>query len=273
MRLSISNFAWNPELDEAVAACLNSFGVSAIDIAPGKYFSDLEKITTGDINKIAEWWHQKNIDIVGMQGLLFGAPGLNIFGDKKSQDALIKRLESICRIGRILRATRLVFGSAKNRDRSGLSDSEAFDIAVPFFKRLGDVAGKYDVVVCLEPNPPLYGANFMTTFTETANIVKAVDCDTIKMQLDIGACAINQEDINDHLAQNSHLIGHIHASEPQLLPLGSGGVDHSVSGAAIHRYLPHHIVTIEMLTANYKNPLAIIGSAVEHALKYYMIED
>lgn len=39
MRLAISNIAWEPAEDDAIASLLQRYGIDAIDIAPGKYFS------------------------------------------------------------------------------------------------------------------------------------------------------------------------------------------------------------------------------------------
>ena len=68
-----------------------------------------------------------------MQSLLFGTSGLNLFGTSEVQQAMLRHLTAICRIGAGLGATRLVFGSPKNRDRTGLTDKAALEIAVPFF--------------------------------------------------------------------------------------------------------------------------------------------
>ncbi|MFD1693389.1 sugar phosphate isomerase/epimerase family protein [Azotobacter chroococcum] len=78
------------------------------------------------------------------------------------------------------------------------------------------------MLICLEPNPSCYGANFMTTSVETARVVREVAHPFIGMQLDTGALSINGEDPEAVLRDSSSLIGHIHASEPDLLPLGDG---------------------------------------------------
>ena len=68
------------------------------------------------------------------------------------------------------------------------------DMAVPFFRRLGDIAQNFGVVICLEPNPTCYGANFMTTSAETAQVVEQIAHPAVRMQLDTGALTINGED-------------------------------------------------------------------------------
>jgi sugar phosphate isomerase/epimerase len=258
MRLAISNIAWDVAEDELMMQLLKKYHIDAIDIAPGKYFSDPVNTSNQDIIRVRQLWEKQGIEITGMQALLFGTTGLNLFGPTASQEAMLKHLEAVCRIAAGLGATRLVFGSPKNRNRSSLSDEEALAIAVPFFKHLGEIAQSHGVVICLEPNPPCYGANFMTTSEETVNVVMTVAHPAIKMQLDIGALTINSEDVAVVLKHHAHLIGHIHASEPDLVPLSDGKSDHVYAHAALAKTLPHHVVSIEMLaTQNEPHPISI----------------
>lgn len=269
MKLAISNIAWDPREDQAVAQLLERFAVDAIDIAPGKYFPEPAKATAVDINRVKTWWSERGIAIIGMQALLFGTTGLNVFGSAQSQAELLAHLSHVCRIGGGLGATRLVFGSPKNRDRSGLDDEQMLAAAVAFFHQLGDIAQANGVIVCLEPNPTCYGANFMTTSIETADVVRAVAHPAIRMQLDTGALTINAEDPLQVLDDCSVLIGHIHASEPDLLPLGDGGTSHLVMAAAIERHLPQHLVSIEMVATKDEAHLIAIERALTVATAAY----
>ncbi|MCU1716338.1 sugar phosphate isomerase/epimerase family protein [Pseudomonas sp. 5P_3.1_Bac2] len=271
MRLAISNIAWDTTEDEAVAALLQRFAVDAIDIAPGKYFPEPAKATNGDITQVKDWWAERGIEITGMQALLFGTTGLNVFGSIESQAALLTHLAAICRIGAGLGATRVVFGSPKNRDRSGLSDSRALDMAISFFRQLGDIAQACGVIICLEPNPACYGANFMTTNAETADVVKRVAHMSIRMQLDTGALTINGENPLVVLNDCAPLIGHVHASEPDLLPLGDGGTEHGQMAAALRQYLPMHVVTIEMVATKDESHVVSIERALQVATQHYRL--
>ena len=113
MRLAISNIAWDISEDTSVAKLLGKFDVDAVDVAPGKYFPDPVSARYEDIAKVRQWWADHGIEITGMQSLLFGTTGLNVFGDTKSQQAMLEHLRAVCRIGAGLGATRLVFGSPK----------------------------------------------------------------------------------------------------------------------------------------------------------------
>jgi sugar phosphate isomerase/epimerase len=272
MRLAISNIAWDPAEDSVIASLLRRCQVDAIDIAPGKYFPDVTRATDEDISRVKHWWGERQIEITGMQALLFGTSGLNVFGAAEVQDALIRHLTAVCRVGAKLGATRLAFGSPRNRDRTGLSDPETMDVAVPFFRRLGDIAQSFDVVICLEPNPTCYGANFMTSSAETARVVRGTAHPSVKMLLDTGALTINAEDPVTVLQDCAQIIGHIHASERDLLPLGDADTDHGRVVAALMAHLPDHVVSIEMLATKNEPHDVSIGRALNVALQYYRHE-
>lgn len=269
MRLAISNIAWDIAEDISVAKLLGKFRIDAIDVAPGKYFPNPANVKDEDIANVRRWWADHGIEITGMQALLFGTTGLNVFGDCKSKEAMLEHLRAVCRIGAGLGATRLVFGSPKNRDRSGLSDAQALEQAVSFFQRLGDAAQEHGVIVCLEPNPTQYGANFMTSSAETAYVVTAVGHSAIRMQFDTGAITINGESPEAVLESGGRLIGHVHASEPDLLPLGNGGTDHRLMHKALRHYLPQHVVSIEMVATKEKPHLNSIERALSCAVECY----
>jgi D-psicose/D-tagatose/L-ribulose 3-epimerase len=138
-----------------------------------------------------------------------------------------------------------------------------------FFRALGDAAAQYGVIICLEPNPPLYGANYMTTSAETAAVVRKVAHPAIRMQLDSGALAINGEDAAIVVADCADLIGHIHASEPNLVPVGDGGSDHARVFSAIEIALKDHLVCIEMVATANEPHLQSIARAVAATIGYY----
>lgn len=269
MRLAISNIAWDAAEDEAVCQLLQQHGLDAIDVAHSKYFQHPDMASTSDIHRVRDWWAERGIEITGMQSLLFGTQGLNVFGSDESRAHMLSHLEQVCRIGHGLGATRLVFGSPRNRDRQGLTDEVVQSISLPFWRRLGDIASKHGVCICLEPNPTCYGANFMTTSEETAQVVLEVNHPAIRMQLDTGAMHINAEDREDFLTHHADLIGHVHASEPQLVPLGDGDTAHASIYKSLCRHLPHHVVTVEMLATTQEPHLQSIDRALATAVMAY----
>jgi sugar phosphate isomerase/epimerase len=269
MRVSVSNIAWERADDPAIADLLVHHGIYAIDVAPGKYFDVWTDPERASVEAVREAWRARGIEIVGLQALLFGTTGLNLFGPPEVQKRMLAHLGRVCRIGSWLGATRLTFGSPGNRDRTGMEDEEARRVAVDFFRRLGDVAADNGVTVCLEPNPPRYRCNFMTTTADAANVVREVDHPAIRLQLDTGAMTICDEVPLAVIQQCGTWIGHVHASEPDLLPLGLGGTDHPAVAAALLEHLPGMTVAVEMLRPKNQEGIAWMDSAMKIAKTNY----
>jgi sugar phosphate isomerase/epimerase len=255
--------------DGEIALLLQRFGIDAIDIAPAKYFPDLYNATARDIAAVKQMWADYGIEITGMQALLFGTVGLNVFAPQEIQNSFLSHMTAVFRIASELGAKRLVFGSPKNRDRSGLSNDETINIATKFFRTLGDIAKSYGVLVCLEPNPVCYGANFMTTSAETAQIVRNVDHPAIRMQLDSGALTVNGEAVDAVLNESAELIGHVHISEPQLRPIGDVGTNHNILRDAIRKFLPDHLLSIEMVATKEESHITSVARSIEFVLRHY----
>lgn len=269
MRLAISNIAWDLSEDEVVAGILERHKIDAIDIAPGKYFPEPARATDHGIAEVKAWWNDRGIEITGMQALLFGTAGFNVFSSVSAQRKMLDHLAAVCRIGGGLGGVRLVFGSPKNRDRLGLSDQQALEDATVFFRKAGDIANSCGVIICLEPNPVCYGANFMTTSLETLHVVTAISHPAIKMQLDTGAMTLNREEPAQIIAKSAMHIGHVHASEPNLVPVGDGGCDHAAIAQLLRKHLPGHIVSVEMIATKDEPHVVSIERALLQAVSAY----
>jgi D-psicose/D-tagatose/L-ribulose 3-epimerase len=272
MRLSISNIAWEQPEEEEIALILKDLGVDAVDIAPGRYFPDQSTATKKEITEVRELWCRRGCSIVGMQSLLFGVKGLNLFGSAQDRTSLTEHLRHSCRIAAGLGATRLVFGSPRNRDRTGLQDSEAEEIAFDFFSRLGNIALNEGVTICIEANPPSYGCNFILTTPEALEFVQKIQHPAIKLQLDTGTILTNGERLSDLLLPSSPLascIGHIHISEPGLMPPGDSQSRLEDLLPLIRRHFPNEIATIEMLATREESHLASVERAIRWTTKYF----
>jgi len=97
MRIAISNIAWETSDDELVASLLKKHDIDAIDIAPGKYFPEPGRASSEEISRVRDWWKSRGFDITGMQSLLFGTSGLNLFGSDDIRSAMLDRLAAVCR--------------------------------------------------------------------------------------------------------------------------------------------------------------------------------
>lgn len=269
MKVAVSSIAWPPEAEADMPAVLANHGIFAVDVAPARHFPSIAAATAADVSAARRWWETRGVEITGMQALMFGTSGLNLFGAPDAAEAMLCHLGHVCRVAGGLGARRLVFGSPRNRDRSGLSDEEAARIALAFFRRLGDIAAAEDVVICLEPNPVRYGCNFLTTTAEAGEMVRRIDHPAIRLQFDTGTVTINGEDPGTEARANADVIGHVHASEPDLVPLGGGETNHAAMAEALRRATRIDLVTVEMLPAKSGFALADLDRALELARSCY----
>lgn len=109
----------------------------------------------------------------------------------------------------------------------------------------------------------------MTNTAETARIVNEIDHPAIRMQLDTGAMTINDENPIEVISQYAKLIGHVHASEPNLVPLGDGLANHRAVNLMLSKHLPDAIVSIEMLATTRESHMASIERAIQVAIHNY----
>ena len=276
MNLSISNIAWDESFEPQVIDLLLKNGIHHLDFAPGKFFSDIANTSDAEILRVKKEWHDKGFTLVGIQSLLFGTTGLNLF-DISTQDRMLEHLKRVCHIGSLTGATRLVFGSPKNRDRSKVDDIRTNEIALDFFFRLGEIAKEEDVTVCLEANPTVYGTNFLTTTEEAASFVRKLNHSNIKLQLDLGTVYTNHEPAQV-IEDVADVIGHIHLSEPSMATVTTDDLFHREIGEKIKKIiskslLSTDILTIEMLTKNsdsQENRIKAIEESIKVAQKLYM---
>jgi sugar phosphate isomerase/epimerase len=267
MRISVSNIAWDPGEDEAIALVLRRAGIDQLDLAPGKYFPDPFTASIADVDAVRRRWQAAGFSIAGMQALLFGTAGLNMFAD--ADGAMMARLCRIAEIGARLGAPCMTFGSPRQRDRSGLDDDQTMTLATDFFMRLGDEAERRDIKVCIEPNPATYGCNFLTNTIDAAMLVRALNHPAILLQLDVGTMIMNEESPAELISTFALEIGHVHASEPGLEKLGNYIATHVDVGAALRAHRPDIVVTIEMVASNTESHILAVERAVEVALDAY----
>lgn len=251
VELSVSNIAWDDSFENKVIDLLIKNGVRHLDFAPGKFFYDIANITDSEILSVKNEWVQRGFTLTGIQSLLYGTTGLNLF-EICSQKRMLEHLKKICHIGSLTGAKRIVFGSPQNRDRSKLDDIQTENIALDFFYRLGEIAKEENVTVCLEANPTVYGTNFLTTTDEAASFVRKLNHSNIKLQLDLGTVYTNNETA-ETIDTVSGVVGHIHLSEPSLAPLATDDHYHREVGKKLiscfsRSMFQTRILTIEMLT-------------------------
>lgn len=270
MKVSISNIAWDSAEEQAIADALQRLGIRGVEVAPGMIAARPSEASDDVIRSYRAFWNERGIEIVAMQALLFGAQGLALFETDAARAALLAYLKRIVRMGGILGARTLVFGSPKNRLAGARPAQDVERIATTFFREIGACAQDHGTCVCIEPVPPIYGADWITTAKDALAFVARVDHPGIGVHLDSGALRIQHEDAASIRAAGN-AIRHFHASQLDLAPLAPGGpVPHELYAATLRELAYPHWVSIEMRRVAGGAPsLTPVEAAVRYALATY----
>lgn len=271
MKLAISNLAWDRKHDAAVAALMQSCGVTGVEIAPTKIWTDPLDAPDGEIDDYRDFWDGFGIEIVSLQSLLFNQPDLKLFGtgDERGEmhDYLKKMVDLAARLGP--NGIGMVFGSPRNRTKEDLTDAEAMEIAVPFFRSLGEHAAFHDVTFCIEPNPVENQCDWINTSAEGVALVKAVNSKGFGLHLDAAAMTLAHEDPKAAIGDAAEVLHSFHVSEPRLAPItaSSSGSDHAAFAAALRSVKFSGWLSIEMIPQDYS--LDVIESALTTVARIY----
>lgn len=269
MKLAISNIAWDSSEDVSIRKVLEELQIRAIEVAPTKLSSNPFGCSPDIIRNYKDFWKTAGIDIVAMQSLLFGRPELKLFESEESREALFDYIRGIMILGADLGSSVFVFGSPKNRIKGTLDDTEALAIAVPFFRRLGEIATTLGARFCIEPNPPAYGCDFIVNTEEGIALVKEVAHPGVALHLDAAAMVLNGEDIESAIRNASPYLAHVHISEPFLNEVKEGTVDHSLIKRVLTEVSYEGFVSIEMKDGLSNSNVQTVKRCLELIMKTY----
>jgi len=242
-RLAVSNIAWEPAEDDAVAEVLRLRGVSGVEIAPTKWRERPFDAKPSEIAAYRRMWEDRGFRVVSLQALLFGRPDLQLFGASRAE--LRDYLKRVVDFAATIDAHALVFGSPKNRVRGTLSMDDAISSAADFLRDIGPYCADRGTTLCIEANPVEYGCDFVTTTAEAVALCRAVDHPGVRVNVDLGGITMSNEDATSAITNARDVIGHYHASEPNLAEIGAAS-PHADAGRALQSVGYSKWISIEM---------------------------
>lgn len=213
MKLSISNIAWSKENDEEMYEYISKSKFDAIEIAPTRIIENEPYVHIKEAKEILQKLYKRfNLEISSMQSIWFGKTE-KIFESKEEREFLIEYTKKGIDFASSINCKNLVFGCPKNRVIK--KQETDYKIALEFFNNIGNYAKERNVYFSIEPNPTIYNTNFINTTKEAIDIVRTINNQGIRVNLDLGTIIQNNEDI-DIVKDNIDIINHIHISEPNL---------------------------------------------------------
>jgi D-psicose/D-tagatose/L-ribulose 3-epimerase len=250
VRLAVSNIAWEPADEREAIAIAAACGVEGIEIAPTRPWPDWKGASVRNAEAYRSRLEDLGMVCPALQAVMFGLPDLTLFGSERTRRRFCDHLRRVAALAHALGANTVVFGSPKNRDRGSLSSEQASTIAVATFRALAPDYAEASVTLCIEPNPPEYGCNFVTTVDEAVALADAVDTDGFGVHLDAGAIILSGGDGAAAVRSAGGRLGHFHISEPYLGSFEQPSPLHAALGEALDRAGYTGWRSIEMRAAN-----------------------
>lgn len=245
MTYAVSDIAWPVEDDTEAHEMLAEEGIRLLEIEPSRFWPDLLQVSEAEARARTESIAKQALLVGSVQALLSAKPELQVFGENGGK-ACQDYLKAVCRIAGWMGAGVVIFGSPANRLRGTLSRPEAVKRAVEFFHAIGDAALENNTVLCLKPSPAAYGADFLLTTQEAAQVIYAVDSPGVRLNLDVGELIMNESDVYRTVTDYLPLAGNLHASEPMLAPFNAKTEAHRQAAAALKASDYEVLISLEM---------------------------
>lgn len=265
MELAVSNIAWQPPEEAAVADWMAEVGLRWVEIAPTRTWSDPARATPSQARMLRRFWSERGIEIVSLQALLFGRPELTLFESSDQRRRMARHLEILFSLAAELGAEVLVFSAPTQRRLGIVSPEEAWTMAVDFFRHLGESARASGVRLCIEPTAAASGCDFVTRAAEGRRLVGEVGSEGFGMLLDLAAMRLEGEDIPREIESSASLLHHFHISAPRLADVSrEPPSDLATALAALDRARYHGCVSVEMRAGEAGSNLERVRIAVDH---------
>lgn len=249
LKLSISNIGWSQDQDSEIYELMHQYGFCGLEIAPTRIFP---KDPYDDLDEAGKWsktiLETEGLTVSSIQSIWYGKTE-RIFGTKEERQLLLEYTKAAIRFAETVGATNLVFGCPRNRQMPSDATEE---IAISFFRELGEYAYSHGTCIGMEANPPIYNTNYINTTEEAFELIDKVDSKGFKLNLDLGTMIYNQEDAA-LIDKRIDLINHIHISEPNLVPIQKREIHSDVKRVIDGQYKGY--VSIEMGKVNDLNDI------------------
>lgn len=267
MKIAISNLAFPNEGRERTYARLAAAGAQGVEIAPTRLqpWSEMsasagrqERARLGDAGLMPS----------SLQAIFYGRPELQLLADEAAFQAMSDHLARLAEYAQALEVTTAVFGAPAHRNRNGLDVDEANDLGAARLVSLGRRLEGSGLALGMEPIPPAYRGDFLTTYAEAAAMVRRVDHQAIRLHLDTGCVLLGGDDIARAIEECADLLVHFQAAEPNLGGFDAPIAKHAEAAQKLAAVGYGGWVAIEMLEDS-PDPAAGAEKAVSYAADLY----
>ena len=213
MIFSVSNLGWNKSQNLEILRFLLSKKIRHLEYAPNKLLNFHGNKTN---QQILNYYKKKNFCLLSAQSLLFGYKNSFIFGGKIQRENFTRNLKNSLKKIKFFNTKIVVFGSPTNKKSFNKNKAILDKIALKEFRKISQICKKFKIVFCLEANPKIYNCDYLIQTKDALNIVKQINSNYFKINLDIGTIIANKENLQFINKKNIKYIGHVQISVPYL---------------------------------------------------------
>ena len=202
-------------------------GYEGLEIAPFTIGKNVFEIPADRRRWVRDQAERNGLQIIGLHWLLAHTEDLHLTSaDPTTRGRTVDYMAELARLCRDLGGGVMVLGSPQQRNLlAGMSYQEGFDNAVQALRQLLPVLNETEVTLALEPLGPEEG-DFILTADAGVELLNAIDCDRVRLHLDVKAMSTEAKPIPEIIRQNSQWLTHFHANDPNRQGPGMGAVDY-----------------------------------------------
>jgi sugar phosphate isomerase/epimerase len=226
MRYAICNETFEGWDHARVCATAAACGYAGLELAPFTLAPRVTDVSAEQRRSVRQAAESAGLQIVGLHWLLAKTEGFVITSpDADVRHRTAEYLGQLARGCRDLGGDRMVFGSPQQRRiPAGHSREQAAEFALDTFRRAAPMIADSGVQVCLEPLAPTE-ADFLTTCTETVELLDRIDHPNFVLHLDVKAMSSEAESVSALIRKHVGRTGHFHANDANRRGPGFGETD------------------------------------------------
>jgi sugar phosphate isomerase/epimerase len=239
-------------------------GYGGIEIAPFTLAPLATDVSAEARKKLRDAAAKSNLEIVGLHWLLAKTEGFHInHPDKAVRDRTVAYMLDLVRLSSDIGGKIMVFGSPKQRDVSeGLTQREAWGLAVETFYRVVPELEKRGVTLCLEPLAP-EETDFLNTAADAAKMIREIGSKSFQLLLDVKAMSSEPTPIPDIIRAHGSILKHFHANDANKRGPGFGDTDFRPIAAALKEIDYTGWVSVEVFDFK-PDPVTIATKSIQY---------
>jgi D-psicose/D-tagatose/L-ribulose 3-epimerase len=246
---------------------LRELGVHGVEVAPTRIaeWHDLNETVLRDYRSRVEG---AGLAVSSLQAILFGKPTALLLGDDNGFRIMLDHMSFVADIAEMLGARALVLGAPRNRSRGDRTENDALELGRERLSQLGEALQNRPVVIGIEPVPPVYGGDFLTSARSVIDMVDSMRCTNIRVHLDTGCVKLGGDAIAEAIHAAGKKLCHFHAAEPDLGNFAVPVMDHVAASKALRDEKYEGWIAIEMRESP-TDPLKAVEQAVRWVSNTY----